>query len=337
MKKKISSFKTVAVCLLAMYMLFANLSLVAIATEGNQELTSAEGASSQETTTEQTSDTGTLAEEKQEVHTADSSLALIEIQNYSIESGTIEAGQNAEILIDLRNVSRKTNANGIMMTISSNSGVLFPAFGTDNQIYVGTISAGGTNTVTIPVTISSGFEGDYVDLTCRFDYESNGAVMFNSATMILPTASGEGLLVQSVGLGSKAIVNANSLLSISYSNMSKENINDAVLNINGNVTDDSREIKLGTAYAGKNYMKDYHINFTAIGEQSVTITLTYTNAANEKITKDLGSYSIEVSEETKNGQEAGTMSLVVIWIGRIIAVIAVVIAAVSVVLYIKKR
>ncbi len=336
MQKKSTILKTVAGCLLAVYMLFVNYSLVASATEGTQELTAGE-AVADEGTTEQSSTTETAAEENQEVSASDSIAAVVEIQSYSVESGSIEAGQNAEILIDLRNASSTANAVGVLMTVSSNSGMIFPAYGTDNQVYVGTIAAGGTKTVTIPVTVNSKFEGDYVDLTCRFDYESKGAAMTNNATMVFPAASGEGLIVQSVGLGSKAIVNANSLLSISYSNVSKENISDAVLNINGNVTYDSQQIKLGTAYSEKNYMKDYHITFTEIGEQSVGITLSYTNAAGEIVTKDLGSYSVEVSGEITNGQQSGEVSQVVVWLGRIVAVFAAGIAVLVVILYLRKR
>ncbi len=314
MHSRIYCFRAILICLLAAYLGIVNCKVDVYATEGEQE-----------------------SVVKDQVTSIESSGAIIDIQSYSIKSGTIEAGENAEIQLNLHNVSSTSKASGVIMTISSKSNMIYPAFGSSNQIYIGTMSADGTNTVTVPVAVNSLFEGEYVDLICDFNYQSNGRPLNNSVTIVLPTASGAELYVQSIGLGAKAIVNSDSLLSISYSNQSKKNIDDAVLIINGNVTEDSRRIVLGSIYAGKSYMKDYHITFSVVGQQNINVVLSYTNSNGESVTTDLGNYSVMVSEQSMTEQTGNGISPTIVWVGRVVALVALLIAVVAILVYIKKR
>jgi hypothetical protein len=329
-----SLFRKTITSLLVVYLTVSNFSLVANATEGNQELAIAADVAAQTAVAPDSSKKARTAEQPAPTETA---VAIVEIQDYSLASGSIGAGESVEIEVHLHNLSNTTRAAGVMMTISSSSGKAFPSFGQDNQIYVGSISAGGTATAIIPITISSSFSGEYVDLTCRIDYESNNKATQNTATMILPAASGADMIVQSVGLSSKAIVNSNTLLSINYANKSKRNIEDAALVIEGNVTSESSRIKLGSAYAEKSYMKDYHITFTEVGRQDINIYLTYTNSNGETITSGLGSYSVDVSEQSESEAMSNHVSSTVIWIGRLIAVLAGIVALIAVMIYIRRR
>ncbi len=333
MQRRKMEFRMMLAGLLATCIIIASHRSVAYAIEDPQEITEiSEAADAAETNGVSVVEHNVSVQES-----SDLAVAFVEIESYSIESGAIESGENAEILINVHNVSSVAKAVGVMLTISSTSGMIYPAFGNDNQIYIGTIPAKGTKSVTVPITVSTSFIGDYIDMMCRFDYESNGSMMNNMATLMLPSSSGEELYVQSIGLGSKAIINANSLLSISYSNKSKKNIDDAVLIITGNVSDDSKNIKLGSAYAGKSYMKDYHITFKELGQQIINVALSYTSPKGEKVTTDLGNYSVVVTEQLASEQSGPEISSEIIWAGRAVAVIALIIAGVVMVLYIRKR
>ncbi len=329
-----SLFRTLITSLLVVYLMVINFSVVAYATEGTEDLAPASAEAVENNAVVANT---RAAQTSEQAAPSESGSAIVEIQDYTIESGSIEAGENAEITVNLRNLSSTARATGVMVTISSESGKIYPSFGHDNQMYVGSISAGGTASVTIPVTVSTSFSGEYVDLTCKIDYESNGKALKNSATMMLPAASGAELYVQSVGLISKAIVNANTLLSINYSNKSTKNIEDAVLIINGNVTGDSSRIKLGTAYAQKSYMKDYHVTFTEVGRQDITISLAYTNTNGEEVTTELGSYSVDVSEQSESAKKSTHASPQVILAGRVVATLAGIIALIAVIVYIRRK
>lgn len=309
MKKTISLFKTLMLSLFTICFVMANLATVAKAAE---------------TDTTAVADTGL-------------STAVIEVESYTIEGGLLEAGKDITVNLTLHNLSSKAGATNVMITTSSASGMIYPVYGKDNQVFVGTIPAGGTQVVEIPLSISPKFNADYVDFTCKFDYQTGGTKASNTSTMMIPTSGGSTVNVKSVSLSSRASVNAKTLLSISYSNNSDTNISDARLLIDGKVSTDSQFIKLGTIRAGKNYSEDLHVTFTEEGSQEISIKLAYTDVTGETVEIDLGNHVVSVGEElatTKNGYGYNrTLALV----GKLVAAVALLIAAVCTLFYFKKK
>ena len=302
--RKINKFlKTIVVCLFAAFVVMTNVSVVANATELNPE---------------------------------SSSVAIVEISGYDIDGGMLEAGKQITINLTLHNTSTSSAAGSVLMTMSSTSNMLYPVYGEDNQVYVGTIGAGSSKTVSVPVSVSSSFSGDSLDLVCEFDYETSGMSMSNTASIAIPTSGGSTIGVKDIDVSSHAIVNAKSLLSFSYVNQSNINITDAKLLVDGNVSSDSETIELDTIYAGKSYSNDYYVIFTEAGNQDVSITLTYTDSNDEVIEMDLGTFSVNVTKETVTTSTTGT-SPIIKWVGRVVAALMMLAAVATVVIYIKKR
>ena len=316
MKKNLIK-KITVVCLLTAFCSFFNIYTVANATEVEEPA-------------------ATEVAETVEAPVASSSVAIVEIADYTIEGGILEAGKEITINLTLNNTSRNTAATSVIMTLSSASEMIYPVYGNSNQIYVGSIGAGASKTISIPVTISNQFAGDMADLTCEFNYESSGSVMNNSATIVIPTSGGNTIGVKSIDVTSHAIVNGKSLLSFNYVNLSNKNITDAVLTVEGNVSSNSKKIKIDTIYAGKSYSQDYYLTFTEAGNQEISIKLSYTDIDGETVETDLGNYSVTVSRESEVA-EASTPNVILTWVGRVIAVIAGLAVVFVVVVYIKKR
>ena len=323
MIKKNMIKKMNSVCLLTACCAFFNFYTVANATEV---------AAPTEATTEVAAEAAPI----EEAPAASSAVAIVEIADYTIDGGILEAGKEITINLTLSNTSRNTAATSVMMTLASNSGMIYPVYGNSNQIYVGSIGAGDSKTIAVPVTISEQFTGDMADLTCQFDYESSGSRMNNMATIVIPTSGGNTIGVKSIDVSSHAIVNGKSLLSFNYVNLSNKNITDAVLTVEGNVSSNSKKIKIDTVYAGKSYSHDYYLTFTEAGNQDINIKLSYTDIDGETIETDLGNYSVTVSKESEMA-EASTPNTIITWIGRAIAAIAGLAVVFVVVVYIKKR
>ena len=279
MKKINNILKTLFVCLFAVVIVGANTTFVSFATEVEE-------------TAEAEQETPALEAES-------SVVAIVEVESYTIEGGMLEAGKDVTVNFNLHNTSDTYSASSIIMTMTSSSGMIYPVYGTDNQIYVGTIGAGKTKTVSVPVTVSSFFRVDSVDITCQFDYISSNNKLGNTSTIVIPASGGTTLGVKSIDLSSHAIVNGKSLLSFRYANNSEVNITDAKLVINGNVSKSSKSIKLDTAYAGKSYNKDFYVTFVEDGDQEITVTLEYTDIDGSEVSTDLGTYRILVSKEAE--------------------------------------
>lgn len=261
--------------------------------------------------------------------------ATITVESYSIENDYLEAGKDAAILLKVHN-NGGTSASNVILTISCGNDMLYPSYGNGNQIYIGGLGAGVTKEVTIPVTVSSSFEQEAIDINCNFIYIASGKQLTNTSTIVIPAQSSSTIEVKSIGVSKRATVNGKSLLSVSYVNNSRTNITDARIVIEGNVSDDSSVIAMDTIEADKSYSKDYQISYSEVGEQNISISLVYTDTNGDEVNTDLGNYIVTVSESNGSSLvEEG--NVVLTWIGRVIALVALLVACFVIVSYIRKR
>ena len=302
MKKLNKILKAITVCLFAIVCVGANMTMVANATE-------AEG----------------------------SVVAIVEIQNYSIEGGMIEAGKEITVNFTLHNASSYLNASSVIMTLTNTTGSIYPSYGNANQIYVGNLLAGGTKEVSVPMAIGDTFTGNAVDLTCQFEYISQNTKMSNTSTIVIPTSGGSTIGVKSVDVSSHAIVNGKSLLAFSYANQSSSNITDAKLVIDGNVSSTSKEIKLDTVYAGKSYTIDYYVIFNEAGNQTIGISLQYTDADGDTVVTDLGKFDVTVSKESLAEDDGSEIMKYLNLGGKIVSLVFLLIIVACITIYLKKK
>lgn len=263
--------------------------------------------------------------------------SVVEIESYEIEGGYIEAGKINNIKLTLVNANTYTAANNLVIIVNSNSGMIYPTYGNDNQYYIGKLEAGKKTELEVPMIANSNLTGDYIDLSCNMIYESAGNRINNTSTMVLPTQNISNIVVSSIDVSAHGTLNGKSLLSISYANNSAGNINDAVLRVDGNVSDTTKDIELGTIIAGKSYTKDCNVIFTESGAQTISIKLIYTDINGQSIESDLGTFNVTVGEESGSVLDSKADDPLLIWGGRAIAFVALIAAAVVTFIYIKKR
>ncbi len=263
--------------------------------------------------------------------------SVVEVESYNIDEGYIEAGKNTNLTLTLHNSNKFTEANSLVVLFSSGSGMVYPAYGNDNQIYIGTLQAGESTTVSIPITVNSGFDEELADISCDLIYESGGNKITNRVSMILPSEKVNEVVVRSVEVSAHAIKNGKSLLSIVYGNNSNKNISDAEILIEGNVSDATKNIKLESLIAGKEYTKDFNIAFTEAGEQSITISLKYTSSDDELIKLDLGTYNVNVDEENAPKVIEENKNEILILVGRAVALMAAFGLIIAVFVYVKRK
>lgn len=263
--------------------------------------------------------------------------SVLEVESYEVEGGYIQTGKENTINLTIKNANTYSSANNLVAIITSASGMIFPAYGNDNQFYVGTLQGGASKTISVPVVTTSQLLEDYVDLTCQLVYETGGRQITNTSTMVLPTQNISALAVNSLDVSTRALLNGKSLLSISYSNNSSENVNDAVIFVDGNISEDTREIDLGNLVAGKSYTKDYNIIFTQAGEQVITVYIKYTNADGEYVENEIGSFKVNVDNENVSEFNVQTANPMLDMIGKIIAIGAIMVAAIAALIFLKKN
>ena len=95
------------------------------------------------------------------------------------------------------------------------------------------------------------YNADAAQLKCYFSYASGSSSLNNTTTIIIPTYISGNLIADSTVVAGNATVGVNSLVSVKYKNASSVDITDAKIVIEGNIQEDSKEIELPTAAAGK--------------------------------------------------------------------------------------
>ena len=263
--------------------------------------------------------------------------SVVEVESYYIEEGYIEAGKEATINMTVHNANKYSTVNSLVAIFSSESGMIYPTYGNDNEIVLGKLEPNESTTVSFPVVVNSEFTGDQIDFSCEFVYETSGKLITNSSTMMLPSQTKSSITVNSVDVSAHAYLNSKSLLSVNYTNNSEVNINDAVLVVNGAVGESSQNIELGTVLAGKSYIKDYNIVFVQPGVQTIEIKFRYTNVDGKPMELELGTYDINVDEEKYSEFSVKNENTTLSWIGNMIAVVSGLCVAIVVAVYIKKR
>ena len=245
-----------------------------------------------------------------------------------------------------------TDAQNVMVTFDSANYALMPVYGEGNQVYIGNIPAGVSKDITLRAAVNRAYNADAAQLKCYFSYASGSSSLNNTTTIIIPTYISGNLIADSTVVAGNATVGVNSLVSVKYKNASSVDITDAKLVIEGNIQEDSKEIELPTAAAGKTKKDlmarmqkltglDYYVNYLESGIQTLKIQYQYTDAQGNAFVTDCGEYKINVTndvvEQTSNAvvsqETSGASRVVQLGMAGLLGIIIIIV----VVLYIKKR
>ena len=267
--------------------------------------------------------------------------AVVNIESYEVEEGVLIPGEQVTLNLTLKNNSKTVPAENVVLTLESANYALLPVYGEDNQIYVGTIEAGSTKEVSVKATVNTSYDTEAAQLKIQYSYISGATPLSNSTAIYIPTYASGNLVAESTVVAGNTTVGARTLVSIKYLNASTADITELKLVIDGNITDESKEIKLPTASAGKSYTSDYYVTFAESGIQTVTIQYQYTDSQGNNYVTDCGSYKINVTNEVASDSSATVVqegTNVASMVVRFIMLTAVGVAVLTlIVIYLRKR
>lgn len=223
--------------------------------------------------------------------------AVVDIETYEVEEGTLNAGEQITLNLKLKNNSEVTDAKNAVVTFESMDGALAPIYGDDNQIYVGTIPAGQTVNVIIEAVVNKQYKADATPLKCYFTYVSGASALNNTVVINIPTNVAGILQAESVVVAENATVGVNALVSVRCKNGGTTTITDAKLVVTGNVQEDNKEILLPAISEGKTIAEDYYVSFVESGIQNLQLELQYTDTKGKACTIDGGEYKVNVTDK----------------------------------------
>lgn len=229
-----------------------------------------------------------------QVYAANASAALVEIEAYEVTEGVLKAGEQITLNMTVTNTSSVSGAQNVVLTYTATNDLLYPVYGEDNQVYVGSIPAGQSRKVSITMMVSDEYHADYAKVNFSIDYLASDGSAANNVTINIPTYVSGQLVSEYALVSENATQNVNTLVSIICKNTGSTDISDAVLVLEGNVDDECARIELPTIGAGKTYSQDYFARFTQSGIQTLNVSYEYTDAEGAEHVVNVGEYKVNV-------------------------------------------
>lgn len=218
------------------------------------------------------------------------------IDSVEIEKGDFSPGSTAILSFKIKSVGLSTTATDIIVQFSSDSGIT-PIFGDSNQKYIATIAPAQLTELKFEVNVPSDMEAERVQVSLDMSYELRGEKSSNAASVYIPIQYNSGVVVNGVSVAESAKIGSKALISITYANGSDETLKDVTFHLDGNIEESTSTIEIGNLESGASNYQDIYVIFNELGEQTVDITVSYTDMEGNTFTKDVSSEVITVSNE----------------------------------------
>lgn len=230
------------------------------------------------------------------------------VVSYEIEKGDFSPGAESTIKFTIKNQNIKAAATDIMAEISSLSEDVTPVYGESNQKFLGNIGPGQTLEVSFRLDVGAKIEASKVKVSLSLDYNMSGDASKSTSSVYVPIKQNGGIVVNGVSVADSAKIGSKALISITYENSSDETLKNVTFHLDGNIEEDGKIVDIGNLESGASDYHDAYVIFNELGEQTVNITVEYTDMEGNKFTKDVSNEVITVSEgEVVNNNTAVVM------------------------------
>lgn len=225
------------------------------------------------------------------------------IDSVEIEKGDFSLGSTAVLSFKIKSIGLSNTATDIIVNFSSESGVT-PVFGESDQKYMATVSPAETKELKFEVNVPKIMEEERAQITLELAYEVAGEKSSNTASVYIPIQYNSGVVINGVSVAESAKIGSKALISITYANGSDETLKDVTFHLDGNIEEETSTVNIGNLESGASNYQDVYVVFKEMGEQTVDITVSYTDMEGNMFTKEVSSEVITVSnEESVNSNE----------------------------------
>lgn len=218
------------------------------------------------------------------------------VVSYEIEKGDFSPGSESTIKLTIKNQNVKAAATEITAEISSGSSEITSVYGESNQKFLGNIGPGQTLDVSFRMDVGAQIDISKAQVTLKLNYTMSGEDTEKSSSVFIPVKQNGGIVINGVSVAESAKIGSKALISITYENSSDETLKNVTFNLDGNIEEDGKKVEIGNLESGASDYHDAYVKFTELGEQTVSISVEYTDMEGNKFTKDVSNEVITVSE-----------------------------------------
>lgn len=227
---------------------------------------------------------------------ADAASGTLMIESVEISKGDFAPGTTSTLRFKIKNEGATTVAKNVLIKVGGSDAVT-PIYGESNQKYIPSIMENQVVDFEVKVDLAQDVDSEKVAVSLDLSYELGEGKSSNTATVYIPVQYNSGIVVNGVSVAENAKLGSKALISVTYANDGDSTLKDVTFHIDGNIEEETKDTSIGNLETGVSDYKDIYVIFNEKGEQTVDISVSYTNMDGKTFTKDVSSEVITVTEE----------------------------------------
>ncbi|MCR5756235.1 MAG: hypothetical protein K6G30_15660 [Acetatifactor sp.] len=209
-----------------------------------------------------------------------------------------KAGEEFTITVTLKNASISTAVYSVLVTAVDENGLIVAAPGSSNQAYIRNIDKAGSATADIRLQTQEQLEIDKLPLTIEVVFNDEDGITYESSSQISVQVDANGYGIDSeVQISDSCTLAAPASVTAAVSNQLNFNVKDVTLEVEGNISEDSKSFSIGELDAKSKGFAEGYLYFTEAGTQTVNVTVSYHDAQGNYYKSSGKEFTVQVTDD----------------------------------------
>ncbi len=220
------------------------------------------------------------------------------LESYSFSEDPIYAGSTVTLRLVIANTSTREAITNLTLDLSNEAGVILPAPGGSNSIFVGTIEKDEARVLSVKLQVDPGAEPKSQLLAIKLAYEGtrNRSAFDETASVSIPVQQKARVLINDPKIYDDPWVGSNVAVGVTLYNLGKTTLYNCMVDVVGDGVTLEESYFGGNIVAGGTMRADLNIIPTIAGQSDAKVRVTYEDV-NGNATEELLPMNMLVNEE----------------------------------------
>ena len=220
------------------------------------------------------------------------------LESYSFSESPIYAGSTVTLRLVIANTSTREAITNLTLDLSNEAGVILPAPGGSNSIFVGTIEKDDARVLSVKLQVDPGAEPKSQLLAIKLSYEGtrNRSAFDETASVSIPVQQKARVLINDPKIYDDPWVGSNVAVGVTLYNLGKTTLYNCMVDVVGYGVTLEESYFGGNIAAGGTMRADLNIIPTIAGPSDAKVRVTYEDV-NGNATEELLPMNMMVNEE----------------------------------------